>query len=70
MELLLEKLTVLFLALMNIMMGSNYLGIQRYLLFHKSTSRTLRIIGTLLSMAATTVFLFLAMVFIIGITFS
>ena len=69
MELLLEKLTILFLALMNIAMGSNYLNIQRYLLFHQSTSRTLRIIGTLLSMAASTFFLFLAMIFFIGITF-
>ena len=69
-KLLLEKLTILFLALMNILMGSNYLGIQRYLLFHRSNSRTLRIIGTLLSMAAITVFLFLVMVFLIGILFA
>lgn len=69
-ELLLEKITVLFLALMNVMMGSNYLGIHRYLPFHRSDSRALRLTGVLLSMAASTVFLFLAMIFIIGVTFS
>lgn len=70
MELLLEKITVLFLALMNVMMGSNYLGIHRYLLFHRSDSRALRVTGVLLSMAVATAFLFLAMVFIISVTFS
>lgn len=69
-ELLFEKVGIFALALMNIAMGSNYLGIQQYLLFHRSSSRALRIAGTLISMIASTVFLFMVMILFIGMFFA
>ena len=65
-----ERLLVLFLGLMNIALGSNYLGIQRYMPFHDSSSRTLQIIGVILTMAVTTFIIFMTMIFIIGTAFS
>jgi serine/threonine protein kinase len=69
-ELLFEKVGIFALALMNIAMGSNYLGIQQYLLFNRSSSRALRIAGTLISMIASTVFLFMVMILFIGMFFA
>jgi hypothetical protein len=47
-------------------MGSNYLGIQRYMPFHNSTSRPLKIAGVLLTMAAVSVIIFMTMVLLIS----
>ena len=65
-----ERLLVLFLGLMNIALGSNYLGIQRYMPFHDSSSRTLQIIGVILTMAAATMIVFMSGIFVIGTFFS
>lgn len=65
-----ERLLVLFLGLMNIALGSNYLGIQRYMPFHSSSSPALRIAGVLLTMAATTMIVFMSGIFVIGTFFS
>ena len=65
-----ERLLVLFLGLMNIALGSNYLGIQRFMPFHDSSSRTLRITGVILTMAVVTFIIFMTMIFIIGTAFS
>ena len=61
-----ERMLVLSLALINIAMGSNYLGIQRYMPFHNSTSRPLKIAGVLLTMAAVSVIIFMTMVLLIS----
>lgn len=65
-----ERLLVLFLGLMNIALGSNYLGIQRYMPFHSSSSPALRIAGVLLTMAAATMIVFMSGIFVIGTFFS
>lgn len=65
-----ERLLVLFLGLMNIALGSNYLGIQRYMPSHSSSSPALRIAGVLLTMAAATMIVFMSGIFVIGTFFS
>ena len=65
-----ERILVLFLGLMNIALGSNYLGIQRYMPFHSSSSPALRIAGVLLTMAAATMIVFMSGIFVIGTFFS
>ena len=65
-----ERILVLFLGLMNIALGSNYLGIQRFMPFHDSSSRALRITGVILTMAVVTFIIFMTMIFIIGTAFS
>ena len=65
-----ERILVLFLGLMNIALGSNYLGIQRLMPFHDSSSRALRITGVILTMAVVTFIIFMTMIFIIGTAFS
>lgn len=65
-----ERVLVLFLGLMNVAIGSNYLGIQRYMPFHSSSSPALRIAGVLLTMAAATMIVFMSGIFIIGTFFS
>ena len=65
-----ERVLVLFLGLMNVAIGSNYLGIQRYMPFHSSSSPALRIAGVLLTMAAATMIVFMSGIFVIGTFFS
>ena len=65
-ELWIERFLVLFLALLNVAIGSNYLGIHRYLPFHNSHSMGMRVAGIVLSMAIVTVLLFMTTIFLIS----
>lgn len=61
-----ERMLVLSLALINIALGSNYLGIQQYMPFHDSSSRAMKVTGVLLTMAVVSVFIFVSMILMIS----
>ena len=61
-----ERMLVLSLALINIALGSNYLGIQQYMPFHDSSSRAMKVTGVLLTMAVVSVIIFVSMVLMIS----
>jgi serine/threonine protein kinase len=61
-----ERMLVLSLALINIAMGSNYLGIQQYMPFHDSSSRAMKVTGVLLTMAVVSVIIFVSMILMIS----
>ena len=66
-ELWIERFLVLFLALMNVGIGSNYLNIQQVLPFHDNRSRGMQVVGVLLTMAISTFLVFVATIFFIGV---
>lgn len=66
-ELWIERFLVLFLALMNVAIGSNYLNIQQFLPFHDSRSRGMQVVGVLLTMAISTFLIFVATIFFISV---
>ena len=66
-ELWIERFLVLFLALMNVGIGSNYLNIQQVLPFHDNRSRGMQVVGILLTMAISTFLVFVATIFFIGV---
>ena len=61
-----ERMLVLSLALINIALGSNYLGIQQYMPFHDSSSRAMKVTGVLLTMAVVSVIIFVSMILMIS----
>ena len=66
-ELWIERFLVLFLALMNVGIGSNYLNIQQVLPFHDNRSRGMQVVGVLLTMAISTFLIFVATIFFISV---
>ncbi len=68
-EIWMQRLTVLLIALMNVMIGSNYLGIWERLPFHDSDSQWLKVAGVVLTMIVSTFLVFLVLIFTIGAVF-